>query len=102
MMRGKKKLWVAVGDHSPPPDKSRRYDLSATPHRGCTEGFLSGSWRIDEELEIGLNSEFDSDSDLDSRDRGDIFCAISVKHSSDEGGSHSLLGISTSCDPVFS
>ncbi|GBN60644.1 hypothetical protein AVEN_109643-1, partial [Araneus ventricosus] len=69
MMRGKKKLWVAVGDHSPPPKKSRRFNLSATLHRGWTEDFLSGSWRLDEGIEIGLNSEFDSDSDLDSRDR---------------------------------
>ncbi|GBL64551.1 hypothetical protein AVEN_92797-1 [Araneus ventricosus] len=44
MTRGKRKLWVAVGDHSPPPDKSRRCNLSATPRR---------SWRGLFKLEFG-------------------------------------------------
>ncbi|GBM29392.1 hypothetical protein AVEN_253913-1 [Araneus ventricosus] len=41
MMRGERKLRFAVGDRGQPLDKSLRRNLSATPHRGRTKGFLS-------------------------------------------------------------
>ncbi|GBN48630.1 hypothetical protein AVEN_140028-1 [Araneus ventricosus] len=56
MTRGKRKLWVAFGDHSPPPDKSRRCNLSATPHGGWMEGFLSWSLEERREIETGIRS----------------------------------------------
>ncbi|GBM74892.1 hypothetical protein AVEN_198933-1 [Araneus ventricosus] len=74
MMRGERRLWVAVGDRGQSPDKSLRRNISATPQRCRTKGFLSlefGRRRGLEtrRLETRLNSELDSDSDLDSRDR---------------------------------
>ncbi|GBN15101.1 hypothetical protein AVEN_19967-1 [Araneus ventricosus] len=41
MMRREKKLWVAVGDRSQPPDKSRTRNISTTPLRVWSKGFLS-------------------------------------------------------------
>ncbi|GBN34008.1 hypothetical protein AVEN_21808-1 [Araneus ventricosus] len=64
MIKGKRKLWVAVGDHSSPPDKSRRCNLSTTPHRGWTEVFLS--WSLEERrgdsdgIEFGVRFGFKS------------------------------------------
>ncbi|GBN12226.1 hypothetical protein AVEN_115436-1 [Araneus ventricosus] len=63
MMRGER-LWVAVGDRGQPHDKSLRRNLSATPQRGSTKGFLS----LEEERgdETGLNSDLEIGEDWKS------------------------------------
>ncbi|GBM11051.1 hypothetical protein AVEN_259745-1 [Araneus ventricosus] len=68
MMRGERKLRFPIGDRGQPLDKSLKRNISATPHRGWTKGSLS--LEFGERRKTRLDSEIDSDSGLDSRDRG--------------------------------
>ncbi|GBN30308.1 hypothetical protein AVEN_217002-1 [Araneus ventricosus] len=67
MMRGERKQKFAVGERGQSLDKSLRRNISATPHRGWTKGFLS--LEFGERRETRLDSEIDSDSGLDPRNR---------------------------------